>query len=69
MQNKPKEMLVQRSVVGDKGRMVKPLLVAPNNWVLLKHPKTKEPDMVLVISKSQRRKIKRRYTQYQKDLV
>ena len=28
-----------------------------NNWVLLKQPKTKEPNMVPVISRSQRRKI------------
>ena len=36
--------------------------------VLLKYPKTKEPNMVPVISRSQKRKIQRRYTQYQKDL-
>lgn len=67
MQNKPKEVPIQKGV-GNQGRMVKPPLAAPNNWVLLKHPKTKEPDMVPVISRSQRRKIQRRYTQYQKDM-
>ena len=62
MQNKPREIPVQRNAVGDQGKMVKPPLVAPNNWVLLKHPKTKEPNMVPVISRSQRRKIHHRYT-------
>ena len=52
IQNKPKEMSTQRNVVENLSRMVKPPLVAPNNWVLLKHPKTKEPNMVLVISRS-----------------
>ncbi|GMP26124.1 hypothetical protein CsSME_00002702 [Camellia sinensis var. sinensis] len=68
MQNKPREMSTQRNAVGNQNRMVKPSLVAPNNWVLLKHLKTKEPNMVPVISRSQRRKIQQRYTQYQKDL-
>ncbi|KAF5933197.1 hypothetical protein HYC85_029368 [Camellia sinensis] len=67
MQNKPREVPTQRNV-GNQGRMVKPPLVVPNNWVLLKHPRTKEPDMVPVISRSQRRKIQCRYTQYQQDL-
>lgn len=52
MQNKPMEVSTQRDIIGNQGMMVKPPLVAPNNWVLLKHPKTKELDMVLVISKS-----------------
>ncbi|XP_028105256.1 uncharacterized protein LOC114304287 [Camellia sinensis] len=67
MQNKPRELPVRGDVV-NLGRMIRPPMVAPNNWVLLKHPKTREPDMVPVISRSQRRKIQRRYTQYQKDL-
>ncbi|XP_028054285.1 uncharacterized protein LOC114258513 [Camellia sinensis] len=62
MQNKPREVLAYGDVV-NQGRMIKPPMVAPNNWVLLKHPKTREPDMVPVISRSQRRKIQRRYTQ------
>lgn len=61
-------MTTQRKVFADQGRMIKPPLVAPNNWVLLKNPKPREPDVVPIISRSQRRKIQRRYTQYQKDL-
>ncbi|KAI8015098.1 Non-specific lipid-transfer protein [Camellia lanceoleosa] len=68
-QNKFKEMPAQRSVFGDNGIMIKPLLVALNNLVLLEHLKTKELDMVPVTSiKTQRRKIQRKYTQYQRDM-
>ncbi|XP_028122923.1 uncharacterized protein LOC114320035 isoform X1 [Camellia sinensis] len=46
MQNKPKQMPTQKSDFGDKGKMIKPL----------------------VISKTQKRRIQRKYTQYQKNL-
>lgn len=68
MQNKRKEMPTQRKLLRDQGIMIKPLLVGPNNWVLLKKPKTREPNVVPIISRSQRRKIQRRYTKYQRDL-
>ena len=43
-------------------KMINPLQVDHNNWVLLKDPKSKESQHIPLLSKSKIKKIQRRYT-------
>ena len=57
-----KKMIEEKDEIQNKARMIKPPQVETNTWRILQHPKAQNQELVLMINRTQQRRLQRKYT-------